>query len=179
MGWFIAPCAVLPQLGLEPAGLQGRSQLISDRAAALRARHVAKGLEGLWDDRGRGIGPGEGALTRYCSHCAAFCLLLRRPPVRQLWPVAAPHSPCGCAAFADAAYKKFAMKGNKEHPLVSILVFVIGTLVGVRRPALRPVCSAGATSAARLTRAAATLRCAAQVVPLVVFAQKLMAPIPE
>jgi hypothetical protein len=32
---------------------------------------------------------------------------------------------------SDAAYKKFAMKGNKEHPLVSILVFVIGTLVGV------------------------------------------------
>ena len=46
-------------------------------------------------------------------------------------------SPCLMSAavsasrVADAAYKKFAMKGNKEHPLVSILVFVIGTLVGV------------------------------------------------
>ena len=49
-------------------------------------------------------------------------------------------------ASADAAYAKFAMKGNKEHPLVSLLVFVVGTLVGV--------------------------------VPLIVFAKKLMAPIP-
>ena len=49
-------------------------------------------------------------------------------------------------APADAAYAKFAMKGNKEHPLVSVLVFVVGTLVGV--------------------------------VPLIVFAKKLMAPIP-
>ena len=49
-------------------------------------------------------------------------------------------------ASADAAYAKFAMKGNKEHPLVSVLVFVVGTLVGV--------------------------------VPLIVFAKKLMAPIP-
>ena len=47
----------------------------------------------------------------------------------------------------DDAYKKHAMKGKKEHPIVSVLVFVVGTLVGV--------------------------------VPLVIFAKKLMAPIPS
>ena len=68
---------------------------------------------------------------------------------------APPSLRCACSAApclrcldasADAAYAKFAMKGNKEHPLVSLLVFVVGTLVGV--------------------------------VPLIVFAKKLMAPIP-
>ena len=74
-------------------------------------------------------------------------------PTGSAWPVAmATHSllkrmcVCLCVCLsvslplalicADAAYKKFAMKGNKEHPLVSILVFIIGTLVGVRTATL-------------------------------------------
>ena len=68
------------------------------------------------------------------------------PSLRRRRSAAAPAVLRRLDASADAAYAKFAMKGNKEHPLVSVLVFVVGTLVGV--------------------------------VPLIVFAKKLMAPIP-
>jgi hypothetical protein len=82
-----------------------------------------------------------------------------------------------CSNNADAAYKKFAMKGNKEHPLVSILVFIIGTLVGVSSSASDGTrASSSKEEAAHLTRFRPATE---QVVPLVIFAQKLMEPIPE
>ena len=149
------------------------------RAAALRARHVAKGLQGLWDDRGRGIGPGEGALTRYCSHCAAFCLLRRRPPVRQLWPVAAPTLTVRVRCLRRCRIQEVRDEGKQRAP-------------ARLDPCLRnrhARWGAAPSSSPRLQRwrnicctpdpRRCTLRCAAQVVPLVVFAQKLMAPIPE